>query len=60
MKIKHCLWWKVFNYDEDIDFYETSCKPFISGIYKDNKVKYCPYCGNIVKEVKEEKELEEK
>ena len=50
MKKQYCEW----KYDEDDDFYETSCDHgfyFGEGDVKENNIKFCPYCGKIIKEL---------
>lgn len=49
--MKQCKYRSVM----DGQYYETSCKNvlcFITGDIKENKYKYCPYCGKKIKEVK--------
>jgi hypothetical protein len=44
---KFCPW----VYNETDDFYETSCNNgwmFTEGTVKQNKVRFCPYCGKLV------------
>lgn len=45
-------------YDEDDDFWETECGgafTLMAGTPKDNRMKFCPYCGKKI----EQKEKEE-
>ena len=47
--IKICVW----EYEENEDYYETSCGEawcFTEGNCKENKCRYCPYCGKKIKE----------
>jgi len=40
-----------WTYDEMDDYYETACKNaycLADGTLKDNKHKYCPYCGGLI------------
>lgn len=42
-----CEW----NYDTNIEAYETECKNtfcFIDGEIEDNSFQYCPYCGKRI------------
>lgn len=48
--MKHCIW----TYIDIDDFYETSCGNdkgfcFNDGGIKENKFRFCPYCGKIIK-----------
>lgn len=47
MKTKYCYW----DYNDIDDFYETSCGEgwsFQEGTLKENKVKFCPFCGKRI------------
>ena len=49
-KKKECVW---DHDDEWDDFYETECKKAFTlndGTLKSNEMKYCPFCGGIIKE----------
>ena len=51
-KEKVCKW----KYDEAYDFWDTACEEsfcLIEGTLKDNKMKYCPYCGGRIKATEE-------
>lgn len=56
MKTKTCKWEHIV--DSYNDYYETECGESycIDNTYdlKENKIKYCPYCGGKIKEVKSE------
>jgi len=44
--------WKIDVNDFDDDCYKTSCGNLfvlIEGTLQDNKMKYCPYCGKLIK-----------
>lgn len=46
---KFCVW----EYNDIYDFYETPCNDsgyaFTVGTVKENKFKFCPYCGRKIK-----------
>ena len=46
---KYCLW----EYNDIDDFYETPCNnsgyAFTEGTIKENKFKFCPYCGKKIR-----------
>ena len=47
---EYCIW----NYEEDFEYYETSCENnfhFIDGNCRDNKFTFCPYCGKPIMEI---------
>jgi len=49
--MKTCKW----KYDDIYSIYETSCNEaqyFTNGDIKENRYKYCPYCGKKIKEAK--------
>ncbi len=49
--MKSCKW----TYQDIEDYYDTQCEEgyaFVEGNVKDNKFKYCPYCGKLIKEAK--------
>ena len=51
---KECVW-TLDNYDHG---YETSCNNrwcFLDGDLKENKTKYCPFCGKKIREVSHDK-----
>lgn len=45
-----CIW----EYNDIDDFYKTPCNnsgyAFNEGNLKENKFKFCPYCGRVIKE----------
>ena len=44
-----CVWM----YDDNLDVYESECEEafsFISGNLKENNMKYCPFCGKLIKD----------
>ena len=46
---EECEW----EYDENYDYYETSCGKgysLIDGTLEENELKYCPYCGKLIKD----------
>ena len=46
-RVGACEW----KYDDMGDYYETACKHaycLADGTLKDNKHKYCPYCGGLI------------
>lgn len=46
-----CKW----EYDDMHDYYDTECDEAftcIEGDLKDNKIKFCPFCGKEINEVK--------
>ena len=46
-RVASCEW----TYDDIDDYYETACKNaycLVDGTLKDNKHKYCPYCGGLI------------
>ena len=48
---KYCKWeWN----GEDFDYYDTECGETFyieSGTLKENKIKYCPFCGKEIEEL---------
>ena len=49
---QYCIWIE----DEHGGYWETGCKAkfeFIEGDIKDNSFKFCPYCGNLIRQVGE-------
>ncbi len=51
-KLKPCHW------QDNGATYGTECKhvhSFISGMWWENDFKYCPYCGGLIVEIKENK-----
>ena len=45
-----CKW----TYDEDMDCWEAECDNLFSlmeGTPKENKMKYCPYCGKLIQQI---------
>jgi len=56
MKKEKCVW----VYDEYHDFWDTSCGKgwlLTEGSLKDNKIKYCPFCGKKIKDNDPQKRL---
>ena len=51
--------WKLQTgpFTDDVEFYETSCGyPFelTAGTPEENNMMFCPYCGKIIHETKED------
>ena len=48
------------NWTEQEDYYETECDMEFTlsvGDLKDNFIKFCPFCGKLIKELNEEEEV---
>lgn len=49
---EYCCW----NYDEDDEYWDTGCGEafcVMEGTPKDNRMKFCPYCGRRIQQESE-------